>query len=662
MSSAGGMGRARAGLRALPDRTPLRVKLIAAVLTLVIIALGVITLASREVFRDYLQRQADARLSSYYQQVEPFVTNALSNNRPLGDMSALLDDGSDRTWFLNSQGQQLQVRGQFGDSGQPPQVPTSHAWLTANGGKLATVPGQNGDNWLVITEQFPNTQVGVPGNGTTLQTVTLVVGTDLGDINQSIGYLTEIDLLVSGAVIILLAIVGIAVVRASLRPLTDIEQTAAAIAAGELSSRVPDRDPRTEVGRLGRSLNTMLAQIETAFQDRTRSEEAARRSERRMRQFLADASHELRTPLTAIRGFAEYYRQRGGVAEVTSAAPRPALDHGAEPAALESGPAGPGAPAPRHGSNARPENGAPDRGGPLPRADLDRIMQRVEQESSRMGVLVEDMLLLARLDQQRPLERGPVDMLTLAADAVHDARVVDPGRNISLSVGSGAALLVVGDEIRLRQVIGNLMSNALNHTPEGTPIEVRVRLGSLDEWHTAASAATASRSAFAVSKADARPFPAVVLEVADRGPGLTPEQAGHVFERFYRGDQARTRKSGGTGLGLAIVAALVAAHDGAVWVESPPGYGGAIFRIALPLAPEARYTEPEFDDEPADILDSRHRPLTASGFTRQARRHSSTPPVRPVPSSSPPPASSPGTQRPWTPPPGPPPPPTWPHG
>ena len=170
-------------------------------------------------------------------------------------------------------------------------------------------------------------------------------------------------------------------------------------------------------------------------------------------------------------------------------------------------------------------------------------------------------------------------------------------------MGSGAALLVVGDEIRLRQVIGNLMSNALNHTPEGTPIEVRVRLGSLDEWRAAASAASASRSAFAVSKSDARPFPAVVVEVADRGPGLMPEQAEHVFERFYRGDQARTRRSGGTGLGLAIVAALVAAHDGAVWVESPPGYGGAIFRIALPLAPEARYTEPEFDDEPADILD-----------------------------------------------------------
>jgi two-component system OmpR family sensor kinase len=264
-------------------------------------------------------------------------------------------------------------------------------------------------------------------------------------------------------------------------------------------------------------------------------------------------------------------------------------------------------------------------------------MQRVEQESSRMGVLVEDMLLLARLDQQRPLERGTVDILTLAADAVHDARVVAPDRSINLSVGSGAALLVVGDEIRLRQVVGNLMSNALNHTPDGTPIEVRVRLGSMAEWREAAARTARGQSAFATATSDARPFPAVVLEVADQGSGLTPEQAEHVFERFYRGDQARTRKAGGTGLGLAIVAALVTAHDGVVWVESPVGYG-AIFRIALPLAPEARYTGPEFDDEP-DVLDSHRRPLAASrALTRQARRP-------PQPGSPPPP-----------------PPPAWPRG
>jgi len=251
-------------------------------------------------------------------------------------------------------------------------------------------------------------------------------------------------------------------------------------------------------------------------------------------------------------------------------------------------------------------------------------MQRVEQESSRMGVLVEDMLLLARLDQQRPLDQHPVDMLMLAADAVHDARVVAPQREISLTVGTGAALIVLGDEVRLRQVIGNLMTNAINHTPDGTPIRVQVRSGSLDEWRTAAPIARAAswatqgsavaRTAVAVAGDNEAPaVPAVVLEIADSGPGLTPQQAEHVFERFYRADQARTRKSGGAGLGLSIVAALVAAHGGTVWLESPPG-SGATFRIAIPLAPEARHLGREPDDgDESDIIDSDGPLISQSG-------------------------------------------------
>jgi two-component system OmpR family sensor kinase len=338
----------------------------------------------------------------------------------------------------------------------------------------------------------------------------------------------------------------VAIVRASLRPLSDIEKTARAIAAGDLSRRVPDQDPHTEVGQLGRSLNTMLAQIETSFDARTRSEAAARRSEERMRQFVADASHELRTPLTAMRGYAEYYRQRGG---------------------MHDDPAGRG----------QPGNGevGHDLGShsQLTRADMDRIMQRVEQESARMGVLVEDMLLLARLDQQRPIEHRPVDLLTLAADAVQDARIIAPDREITLDVGSGAAFLILGDEVRLRQVIGNLMNNALTHTPEGTPVAVRVLAG------------------------PRQPVPSVVLEVADQGQGLRQDQAEHVFERFYRADQARTRKAGGTGLGLAIVAALVAAHDGTVALKTAPGQG-ATFRITLPLAPEAQGDQLDESDQP----------------------------------------------------------------
>jgi two-component system OmpR family sensor kinase len=436
------------------------------------------------------------------------------------------------------------------------------------------VPGlQGGDNWLVITRQLANAQVyGPTGPVGDPQTVILVVGVDLGTVNQTLGWLARLDLLVGLIIVLALAVVGVAIVRASLRPLTDIEQTARAIAAGDLSRRVPDQDPGTEVGRLGRSLNSMLAQIEASFDARTRSEAAARRSEERMRQFVADASHELRTPLTAMRGYAEYYRQRGGLHEDAPGNGQPS-----------TGQPSTGQPSTGQPSTGQPSTGQPSTGQPsdelgsnsqLTRGDMDRIMQRVEQESARMGVLVEDMLLLARLDQQRPIEHRPVDLLTLAADAVQDARIIAPDREITLDVGSGAAFLILGDEVRLRQVIGNLMNNALTHTPDGTPVAVRVLAG------------------------PRQPVPSVVLEVADQGPGLRQDQAEHVFERFYRADQARTRKAGGTGLGLAIVAALVAAHDGTVALKTAPGQG-ATFRITLPLAPEAQDDQPDESDQPA---------------------------------------------------------------
>ena len=185
-----------------------------------------------------------------------------------------------------------------------------------------------------------------------------------------------------------------------------------------------------------------------------------------------------------------------------------------------------------------------------------------------MGVLVEDMLLLARMDQQRPLEHRTVDLLTLAADAVHDARVVAPSRDINLTVGAGAALLVLGDEVRLRQVIGNLMSNALSHTPDGTAIDVRIRSGSVDE------------ARFPGVPDVARARSAAVLEVTDHGPGLTREQAERVFERFYRADQART--SGGSGLGLPVVHRAVEAHRGVVLVDT--GATGTRFTVLLPQA------------------------------------------------------------------------------
>jgi signal transduction histidine kinase len=201
----------------------------------------------------------------------------------------------------------------------------------------------------------------------------------------------------------------------------------------------------------------------------------------------------------------------------------------------------------------------------------------VEKEATRMGLLVEDLWLLARLDQQRPLARNPIDLLSLAADAVHDARMLAPARTIGLTVQPGAAFLVVGDEPRLRQVIGNLMSNAISHTPDGTPIEVSIGSGVLDPRVK-------------------NPEPAIFLDVIDHGPGMTSDQANRVFERFYRADQARTSTTGGSGLGLAIVSSLVTAHGGVASVRTAPGRG-ATFRVSLPLAPEAQGGLPPEDDD-----------------------------------------------------------------
>lgn len=556
------------GAKALVRRAPLRVKLTAAVLGLVGIAVLLISVASLLLFRDYLVGRADPQVRQQYELARSYVRNL---ELPVG----VTLSGNSTIIAWRRQGQQLRLP--FGTRpGMPsialPDVPTSLAWLRDHAGQLVTVGGLNSpDRWRVLAEpeayfgDFGSTQVG-----------TLIVGVNLGDINGSIARLAAIDAIIGALVLAGLAVVGVTVVRASLRPLSDIERTAHAIAAGDLSRRVPDQDPHTEVGGLGRSLNTMLAQIEAAFLARAASEDAARRSEdaarrsaiianrseERMRQFAADASHELRTPLTAIRGYAEYYRQRGG--------------------------------------------GGND-------AELDRIIERVEQEAKRMGVLVDDMLLLARLDQQRPMDLGTVDLLAVAADTLHDARVIAPERVITLTVNTPDAALVIGDEVRLRQVVGNLMSNAITHTPEGMPIDITIRSGPLasagangtgpEEAHqpepgarpgtsgagssSTGSSSTDSSSTRTSSTELADTVPAILVEVTDRGPGLTAEQQERVFERFYRTDRARSRTAGGAGLGLAIVAALIDAHHGRVWVTSKTGEG-TTFGFALPLAPEAR--------------------------------------------------------------------------
>jgi signal transduction histidine kinase len=493
--------------RRLLARTPLQLKLIVATLALVAVALALIGLASVAALNGYLVNRLDSQLEAVARQP----------TRPPGEFRREPDgrgSGPPSPFLIQYRDADGKVVGTVSaplNEGQPPEVPDDSAWLAANAGEPVTVPAAGGDGrWRVLVHEAG------PG--------TKVVAASLEGIDSTTRQLRLIDLVVSLVVLVAVAGVGAAIVRASLRPLVEIEQTARAIAAGDLTRRVPERDPRTEVGRLGRALNTMLAQIESAFGARAaseasarRSEEAARRSEDRMRRFVADASHELRTPLTTIRGFAELYRQGAG----------------RDP------------------------------------AELDRLMRRIEDQAAGMGLLVEDLLLLARLDQQRPLERSPVDLLALAAEAVNDARAVAPDRRIELVLGSGegggdvaTALIVLGDEQRLRQVLANLVGNALTHTPAGSPVEVRVGAAPLDGR------------------------PGAAVEVVDHGPGLTPEQAERVFERFYRADPARSHADGGTGLGLSIVAALVAVHGGTVQVDSVPGRG-ARFRVVLPLAPDA---------------------------------------------------------------------------
>ena len=317
----------------------------------------------------------------------------------------------------------------------------------------------------------------------------IVVAAPLSEVDATLNRLLLLELLVIAGVLLMVGLVGWALVRVGLLPLDRIGHTASAIAGGDLSHRVESTDPRTEVGRLGVAFNAMLDRLENAFGHQ-------RASEDRLRRFLADASHELRTPLASIRGYAELFRM---------------------------------------GAATSPE-------------DVEKAMRRIEEEAARMGVLVEDLLTLARLDEIAEAPHTEVDVGALAADAVEDARVTAPERDISLAADGDARVL--GDAHQLRQVLGNLLRNALVHTPVGTPIEVAVRGG-------------------------------VVLEVRDHGPGLPPGDPSALFERFWRAEAGRERGKAGAGLGLAIVAAIVDAHGGRVSAADAPT-GGAVFSVVLP--------------------------------------------------------------------------------
>jgi two-component system, OmpR family, sensor kinase len=344
----------------------------------------------------------------------------------------------------------------------------------------------------------------------------LILAVPLGSTLSTLDKLLEVELAVTGAALLAATLLGWWLVRLGLRPLRAVELTAEAIAEGELAERVPGDRAHTEVGRLARALNVMLERIESAFTQRDATEEALRASEARMRRFVGDASHELRTPLAAVSAYAELFER---------------------------------------GASGRP-------------GDLERVMNGIRIETARMGNLVEDLLLLAHLDEGRPLEREDVELVGLAAEAVRTALTVGPQWPVRLDAAHPVE--VTGDRLRLRQVLDNLLSNVRAHAPAGTPTVVTI----------------------------VQDGTGVVLAVADEGPGLSRELSAQVFERFFRADPSRSRLYGGAGLGLSIVASIIAAHGGDV-TAAPGVPHGTVFTVRLPAAPAAP-SAPSAPSAPAD--------------------------------------------------------------
>lgn len=455
-----------------PKRWSLRTRLLVGVLSVVALGFMVAGFASVHLLRDYLNERVDEQLR--------VVEAQLSGSDPSSSFAPFADG-----YVIQFRGPEGNLEYEYKDPWQrhEPRLPRLDP---AAVDRLAGEPffarnlGDHHDSgFRVLISERPE------GKGS------IVIAQDYTGTARTMARFAFIELAVMLTALALTTVFGVMVVRVGLRPLTEVEQTAEEIVAGQdLSRRVPAlAGPHTEMGRLSRTLNTMLDTIDGSVA--------------RLRRFIADASHELRTPVTGIRGLAELHRQ-GAVTDPQEVA---------------------------------------------------ALIARIESEATRMGLLVEDLLLLARLDEERPLRSEQVDLVPVAADTID-------GKPVSLEILGEADPVVIGDEDRLRQVVTNLVNNALTHTPDGTPVLVRV--GVLDGW--------------------------ALLEVVDRGPGIDASHGDRVFERFYRVDPARARDhsrspASGSGLGLSIVKALVHAHGGTVGHVATPG-GGATFRVRLPLAPK----------------------------------------------------------------------------
>jgi two-component system OmpR family sensor kinase len=472
----------------------LRNRLILATLALATIAITASDLAATNSLRSFLISQADNQLNEVVQTsllrldragIESEAESEDKNSfRPLRPLTGV--PTTTAVTLLDLSGNVVgQVGGQFANSIDIKEFhKLTPAEVLANKGKPFTIPGADGQPDIRAVARILPSCVG-----------TVVISVALDSVDRTMRGLAGIFFLISLIVLIAIGIVARSLIKLSLKPLNKIEETAAAIADGDLSARLPEVNPNTEVGRLTGSLNTMLSRIEESFAVRTESEN-------KLRRFVADASHELRTPLTAIRGFAELHRQGAVTGEDKTK----------------------------------------------------ELISRIEKESIRMSSLVEDLLLLARLDQSRELTIDPVDINHLVNEAIASAKAAGPSHEITLK-SSSDEVFVLGDSMRIHQAVSNLLANARTHTPAGTKIEMEI-LQSESE---------------------------VQISVSDNGPGLSQDDQTRIFERFFRADPSRARVSGeGSGLGLAIVDAVMKAHGGSVEVLSELNQG-AKFTLHFPV-------------------------------------------------------------------------------
>ena len=483
----------------LPHSLSLRTQLVLVTSVLIALAIAVTSLVAISALRAQMVHQLDEEMKASSSSLVSSV--GTSQTRQDGAV------GSYRVYVLDQHGNVLNSIA--GADQQAENEPVLTGWDSEKVKKYhetgTTVNSRTGSNdWRIMPISLESSTNG--------QASSMVIALPLKQTNQVVALVGVLTFAFGLATLAAAIAMTWVIVTRTFEPLARVEQTAAKIAAGDLSQRIEDYNPSNEIGNLAISLNTMLAQIESSFN-------AQAKSEAKMRRFVGDASHELRTPLVSIRGYSELYRQ-----------------------------------------------------GALPNDEaVATAMGRIESESKRMGQLVEDLLTLARIDERRESKLAPFDLFHLAVDASNDAYATSPDREVSL-VGltddvAPTSAPVIGDESRMRQVVANLLTNAMRYTPAGTPLEIAVGV-----------------------REDVPGYPLSVIEVRDHGPGIHGEDRERVFERFYRTDTSRSRETGGTGLGLSIVAAILEQHDGSVHIEETSG-GGATFVISLPFYPAPVMTD-----------------------------------------------------------------------